>query len=543
MPKCAYCGERIREIEGKWIGKNVEDGLIKIMKLSTLYNILKELKDKADCKFEAIEGKEFCIFHDPEYWKSHKEEVRERFLELLNTSEEKYFIGFNLPSITFPKEVKGELHMELAKFHEKLIAENTEFHDFTHFTNANFMASIFDNSIFHKPVNFSGAVFQGITAFKAVTFKDKADFSKTNFQVVFFDKAVFQTFVSFAYVDIFSMASFHKTMFYGNVNFYDIIFNQNVFFVNATFKASVYFRSITFQESVNFSKAMFDGRLHFKDTNFRGPTKFNKTTFDRAYFENVIFEKSTLFEELDFKENGLIIFESSSFKNPRLTSFEGTDMCRFLFLNTDIDKINLSNTYLCSGLLKAHELLRRHSSETFSFDDVIETYGRFRGNLEKNHRFSDAGVFFKGEMEARRERIYYERLRKNGKKGESNFKGKIFFRIRKSLLWLYVKIFSPYALYKHFSNYGESWKRPIAWIFATIFIMPIFYTLLRSQPLNLNQYLENLKLSALLFFQLAPIEYSWPGSIIFLSILERILGILFPALEVLALKRTLERHP
>jgi len=71
--------------------------------------------------------------------------------------------------------------------------------------------------------------------------------------------------------------------------------------------------------------------------------------------------------------------------------------------------------------------------------------------------------------------------------------------------------------------------------------MPFLFIWFGNQCLD--KYLDNLKLSISLFFQLAPVDYREPMSILLLSILERILGLLFSALEVLALKRMLERHP
>ena len=33
------------------------------------------------CDMPALPGREYCLFHDPEYWREHPEEVRKAFYE------------------------------------------------------------------------------------------------------------------------------------------------------------------------------------------------------------------------------------------------------------------------------------------------------------------------------------------------------------------------------------------------------------------------------------------------------------------------------
>jgi hypothetical protein len=253
-----------------------------------------------------------------------------------------------------------------------------------------------------------------------------------------------------------------------------------------------------------------------------------------------------LFDELLMEDSAYVIFTSSIFEKPHLVSFKDTEIMRFLFLSSDIEKISLTNAKFKEKTLKVHELLNNPKEEVgfnYTFDDIIETYCRLRGNLEKNHRFSDAGIFFRGEMEARRTRKYYEFLRKYEKENKKDFIEKVFFKIKKFFLWMYVNLFSPYALYKIFSMYGESILRPILCSFITIFLMPIFFTF-GGSSISFQSFLSNIGKSIGLFFQLAPVNYKELPSIIpMLELLERILGLLFSFLEAMALKRMLERHP
>jgi len=549
VARCAYRGERIREIEENWIDNNVKDEKERKRKKEMLSSILRALGDKADCKLEAVDG-EFCIFHNPEYWRSHEDHVRSEFLKLLQSDGEKYFVGFHLPAIKLPKVINGDLHMELTKIHGE------------------FEASLRFNGM----ASFIGATFDEYALFIGATFNRKAEFHGA-----IFNKAAFfiNARINMAH---FGEATFNKGAYFDTSVFDKAAFNE------ATFNERIWFRETIFNGKTWFEKVIFNGETWFYRAKFNGATYFDEAVFNKgAEFSRVTFRRDVFFTDLKFEGGSLIIFRSVLFRDPYLVYFDGTDMGRLLLLNTDIEGISLSNARLPRGLLRAHELLRRSNYTGFTFDDVIETYRRLRGNLERNHRFSDSGILFIGEMEARKERKYYEKLKEHRErkeriiteqqKLESKFhklmeKGRwhvislierIVFQLEKVGLWLYVNFFSPYALYKHFSKYGESILRPIAWSIITIFVMPLLFTVLSifpsappgNQPFDasaifnrlINEYSSNLKLSILLFFQMASVDYKTPMSILILSILERILGLLFPALEILALKRMLERHP
>jgi hypothetical protein len=263
-------------------------------------------------------------------------------------------------------------------------------------------------------------------------------------------------------------------------------------------------------------------------------------------FKNTDFEGDTAFKYLRTINNSFIVFESCKFKEPRLVSFRETDIMRFLFLSTDIEKISLRNAKFDEKILKVHELLKDPKSRiNYTFDDVIETYGRLRGNLERNHRFSEAGKFFIGEMEARRTRKYYEFLREHEESKKEGFRERLSFNLKKLYLKVYTDLISPFALYKAFSEYGESITRPIAWSLLTILATPILLMLLEGQTSFqsfINSYSSYLVKSIGLFAQILPVDYPPPSLITIIEVLERLLAILFVGLELMALKRRLERH-
>jgi hypothetical protein len=139
VAKCAYRGERIREIEEKWIDENLEDEEEKRLRKDSLDVILRSLGDNANCMLNAIPGEEFCIFHDPNYWREHADEVRNAFQQRLKESKEGVFIGFHLPSIKFPEVVGNGLHMELSKFYDEVNAFRTRFEGPVYFDGTTFL--------------------------------------------------------------------------------------------------------------------------------------------------------------------------------------------------------------------------------------------------------------------------------------------------------------------------------------------------------------------------------------------------------------------
>ncbi len=138
--RCAYQDEEIIRIERGWIKKSMKDRYKANKKIeeinSHIKNILLLLGDNANCRFDAIEGRELCIFHDPDYWKDHKEEIRDKFLEEVKKGE-RFFVGFHI-AIRFPKVINQDLHLELTKVHDILDANDIVFISDIWFTFAEF---------------------------------------------------------------------------------------------------------------------------------------------------------------------------------------------------------------------------------------------------------------------------------------------------------------------------------------------------------------------------------------------------------------------
>ena len=131
-----------------------------------------------------------------------------------------------------------------------------------------------------------------------------------------------------------------------------------------------------------------------------------------------------------------------------------------------------------------------------------------------------AGDFYIGEMEMRRRNA------------------KLFGRrVKNKILRFFIQNFSLTAFYKYFSLYGENYWLPLVWIFLTIILF--------GYVLSLMGIPNPWGASAFTFFQMPPkyvetlFEFSFWLSMAVL--LERLAGVLFTALFVLALRRKFKK--
>ena len=354
MAKCAYRRERIREIEEKWIDENIGEEKEKHMKKVALEKILILLGEKADCRFDAIHGKEFCIFHDPNYWRDHPDEVRQKFLEHLERDEERFFIGFHLPSIEFPKIVNREMHMDLIKLHDSLSGEKTVFKGKIYFLGATI----------EKGVNFYGATIKDDAAFTWATFKQITRFNHARFEgLVEFIEAIFDGYAWFNGVS-FEEASFKGALFKGYSWFDGAVFKKDAEFFAAKFEKHTWFNGTEFRRNADFGETMFEEGVEFIKATFKGIANFYRATFkERTVFNEAKFLGTTLFNGSTFSENARfeksvflpdllekcsdpfsrISFRRVNFKNPKEVIFDGCRMSRVSFINTDISRVEFRN--------------------------------------------------------------------------------------------------------------------------------------------------------------------------------------------------------
>lgn len=253
------------------------------------------------CDEKAIEGKEFCIFHDNQFHLTYPKEVNKRLEEKMEESIKNnktlYCIGYNIPTVRIRKIFNQTVYFEKARFHGKVDFHHSEFN---------------------------------VASFKDATFTE-VDLSETKFEFAFFYNAIFNN-TSF-FRSQFTNVDFAKAKF-EQVVFSEAIFSEKADFVEAEFSQAS-FKDAKFNE-VNFSNLYVSDEVDFYKTKFSGCTDFRHSIFSkRMYFNEIDFNKS---------EANFIFFRNVLFESPEKVFFNTDKLTKVSFLNTDISRVNFSET-------------------------------------------------------------------------------------------------------------------------------------------------------------------------------------------------------
>jgi len=140
-----------------------------------------------ECDMPALPGREYCLFHDPEYWREHPEEVRkafyERVREAMASEGPAYFIGYHLPEVRLGElgeEVifRGPVYFNRAVFHKSANFDFVSFFGPAEFNFAGFFGpTSFVDVFFSGPARFVFTIFSGDTSFECVRFLLGANFA------------------------------------------------------------------------------------------------------------------------------------------------------------------------------------------------------------------------------------------------------------------------------------------------------------------------------------------------------------------------------
>jgi uncharacterized protein YjbI with pentapeptide repeats len=573
MGKCAYCGKRIRKIEMEWMEKNVKDENEKMF----LKMVLESLGENANCRFDAIPGKELCIFHDPDYWREHPDEVREEFLKHLKEDEERFFIGFHLPSIIFPKIVEKDARIELAKFHGTLDAVDTIFKGSARFNGATFKGlARFNGATFKRLAGFYGAIFEGLARFDGATFEELAGFYGATFErlagfngatfkgLTWFYGATFKRRAEFEKAEFFGRTSFEYSVFLRQVTFKDSIFLPDLLEKCLDLYSCILFRRSDFKKP---EKVVFDGCRMKK-------VSFIHTDIRRIRFRNVdwgedfrIFDEKLLLIRMG-KEKEVFLKECVEKLQKMLKVLDGKKRykevereiefeLRTPEILTELDELKGGREKIEEKEKKEEKLKelkenlrerikksidnfqerREKLNEIFkevekdddlTLDNVLAVYRALRDNCDYHLRYEESGRFFINEMRLRR----IVGREHDGEKphGLGGIKTRLSDIAERVVMWFYEVL----------ALYGESYARPILWaillIFSSSLIRPLWLWVqnLSWRP-ELSFMLEQVKTSILVFFQL-----QWDTRT--LTIVERLLSIPILGTLVLALRRKLERR-
>jgi len=319
-------------------------------------------------------------------------------------------------------------------------------------------------------------------------------------------------------------ASFHAARFAQGVVFFGVTFNQVADFNQAAFERGAEFSNAIFADDAFFIGVGFEGSAHFSRATFANAAFFSGATFTRdADFSGATFTQRADFGEATFKERAIFretvfrkdedrspgpVFSDARFEKPDAVTFYKTYLGQALFHNCDVSKFVFSTVrwrrrsngksmvfeeYIdlehdTAGALGPEQ----HSPDERNYSLIAELYQQLKKNYDDRRDYWTAGDFHYGEMEMKRlacPRLTWlawleaklsgkPRLRKLGgwcRKLESN--PWLLSRVR----WWHQR-FGLAAWYRRASDYGESWGKPLLWLFAVLALFAALYPLLGLRP-------------------------------------------------------------
>jgi hypothetical protein len=398
-----------------------------------------------------------CILHDPDQNKG-----AERFAQALREKIEREEADpgievINLAGAVFAQEAgfRGRVFTKAVTFAEAQFNEQANFGD----------------AQFHGEVFFAGARFGGTAGFWNVRFGGTVYFVGARFGVG---------------------ASFYGAHFGGLAEFDDAQFGDWAFFGYAEFGGWAGFMNARFGGEASFQGAWFGGGAIFERAQFDGETTFVEAAFAKA----VNFSRSGVKRSLNFQGRTFppddagseVAFTDLVPESARNLRLEDVDLSRVSFHNTDVSQVHFLG---CAWARKSQPLLwplpvpRPRQERLAIYDElaldqekekredvradfplVAERYRQLRLNLETSRQEAEAGHFYVGQMEMRRQDPSYPRPYR----------------------WLL-------AAYRVLALYGESYLRPpfFYFVFGVAFALAYLWggfqagqTTVRYDPLTLD---------------------------------------------------------
>lgn len=366
---------------------------------------------------------------------------------------------------------------------------NSVFMQHAHFIGATFRVHVnFLNAQFQQTADFLEAVFDCEAWFGDVVFTDEADFRETKFtRGADFRGAAFTQGAKFYRTTFTEKADFGQATFSQGANFEDATFTQKAQFNSATFAQEADFwrarfmqeadfNWATFTKSADFSEATFTQDAHFSWVTFTQEAEFTKTTFQKiVYFSEARFLEGAGFRQTIFRhdpedddgEPGPT-FSLARFEKPERVVFYETYLGQALFHNCDVSKVVFSNVEWRRRkgtgksmvfeeevrLIAAPALCRLGgSTDQRKYGLVAELYQQLKKNYDGRGDYWTAGDFHYGEMEMKR----LASPRRNW-----------FLR------WWHQNL-GLVAWYKYFSDYGESYVKPILRLVIVLALFSLIY--------------------------------------------------------------------
>jgi len=314
--------------------------------------------------------------------------------------------------------------------------------------------------------------------FYRAKFTQDADFILTTFtQDAYFREATFTQHALFIGARFTQGANFSLAMFTQDAHFIGARFTQNAAFIGARFTQDADFSFATFRLQARFDPARFLGRVSFHGTLFRGDPKIPS--------EN---RRELPTEELaKIKDSCLLpgpIFSSVYFERPEDVYFYKTYLGLAMFHNCDVSEFKFSDVTW---------LERPEGSKSMVFDEVVdpecpsaealkpkqgtadsrnyrliaELYQQLKKNYDDRRDYWTAGDFHYGEMEMKRLATPPAgRILRWLTRHKKDYAAKILWKLKRG----WHQRVGVAAWYKRWSEYGENYRRPVAWLALVVLL-------------------------------------------------------------------------
>ena len=318
-----------------------------------------------------------------------------------------------------------------------------------HFEGFVFPRADFRGREFRADCHFGSCVFAGESLFSRATFKQGADFRNADFA----NDADFNG-AAFAQGASFTMASFQRNALFGGT-----IFSDEGDFIAASFSGIAQFSGARFQESAIFSSAVFSQAAFFADAEFRGVANMNRCEF----LEQAEFRRTRFVPQYEGQPS--IYFSLASFAKPGEIIFDAVDLSRALFRNCDVGQalftssVRWGNRLRQGGLAIFEEMIGLEQDYAAGlkkdgrrdYASVAQIYQQLKKNYDARLDYWTANEFHFGEMEMKR------------------LAGPTSGKLLGLRQWLHRSL-SLVAFYRWFSDYGNSYLKPMLWLLAILLL-------------------------------------------------------------------------
>lgn len=134
------------------------------------------------CPYEALQGKNYCKFHDDDYVHANPRSITESFYELVKDAEQAnkplICMGFTFPEkVEFGSKFRVDVYLTHATFEQTADFSGAEFHERIICAETTFSGSAnFNGTRFLKEADFTDAFFSEEAVFKSTKFGSDAFF-------------------------------------------------------------------------------------------------------------------------------------------------------------------------------------------------------------------------------------------------------------------------------------------------------------------------------------------------------------------------------